>query len=115
MGKLFEEFIEDNTHLNCKCNNCNVTFTNAKYIKNIEIETTLGSCCSFTFIINYLLNNKSTLGQFHKSHLFYMYDFNCPLHSPYSKDSIEIYCKHCLYHIGWKHNNNYILLKNSFM
>lgn len=117
MGRVYLDFLEDSS-LNIRCRKCDTQLTHLNNLKNLDIETVEGKCSNFTKLINYIQDDRITIGQFHKSDYLYMYDIDCPIDNIYSGTCYQIYCKMCTAHIGWKHKQNdynqYVLLKETF-
>lgn len=108
-------FIEEmDCRLKCSCHHCNTQLSGLQFLKNINIETVKGNCVKFTKLINYIESKDATVGQFHKSELVYMFDYDSPLENMYTFDCNELYCKCCMSFLGWSHKNEFIILKKKF-
>ena len=112
MGRIFIEEIHGK--YTCSCKQCDTPLTDLSKMKTLNVETVKGRGTVFTTCSNIIVSNVNTIGQFHKSSELYLFDFDCPLECMYTGECRNIYCKVCLFHIGWKNSNNYVLLKSRF-
>lgn len=99
MGLLFQEYIE-NVSLNCRL--CDMQLIDVHDVLYKNIETTNGESIIVKNVMNVMFSYNTKTSSLNMYDTFITFDDDCPFVTSDTGTCNEIYCKKCMFHIGFK-------------